>query len=84
MNALKNFQVSSLRQARVFAFATEVEPPPVEDDPIVPFRVFRLQEPEAPINNATSRGLRRDPTAGAGGLQVAEFTTVRVQDQNQT
>jgi hypothetical protein len=50
-----------------------VEPPPVEDDPIVPFRVFRLQEPEAPINNATSRGLRREPPAGAGGLQVAGF-----------
>jgi hypothetical protein len=32
---------------------------------------FRLQEPEAPFNNATSRVLRRDPPAGAGGLQVA-------------
>jgi hypothetical protein len=32
---------------------------------------FRLQEPEAPFNNATSRVLRREPPAGAGGLQVA-------------
>ena len=31
------------------------------------------QEPEAPINNATSRGPRREPPAGAGGLQVAGF-----------
>jgi hypothetical protein len=36
-----------------------VEPPPVEDDPMVTFRLFRLQEPEAPFNNATSRVLRR-------------------------
>ena len=54
-------------------FISTVELPPVEDDPIVPFRVFRLQEPEDPINNATSRGLRREPPAGAGGLQVAGF-----------
>jgi hypothetical protein len=43
-----------------------VEPPPVEDDPIVPFRVFRLQEPgdcksrdsahqEKPLAGAMSR-----------------------------
>ncbi|HTF99540.1 MAG TPA: hypothetical protein VK654_03005 [Nitrospirota bacterium] len=31
------------------------------------------QELEAPFNNATSRGLRREPPAGAGGLQVAGF-----------
>ena len=31
----------------------QVEPPPVEDDPIVTFRLFRLQEPEAPFNNET-------------------------------
>jgi hypothetical protein len=31
------------------------------------------QEPEAPSNNATSRGLRRITPAGAGGLQVAGF-----------
>ena len=29
--------------------------PPVEDDPIVTFRLFRLQELEAPFQNATSR-----------------------------
>ena len=28
---------------------------------------------EAPIKNATSRGLRREPLAGARGLQVAGF-----------
>ena len=31
------------------------------------------QEPEAPFNNATSRGLRREPRGGAGELQVAGF-----------
>ena len=31
----------------------QVEPPPVEDDPMVTFRLFRLQEPEAPFNNET-------------------------------
>jgi hypothetical protein len=31
------------------------------------------QEPEALFNNATSRVLRREPPAGAGGLQVAGF-----------
>ena len=36
------------------------------------------QEPEAPFNNATSRVLRRDPPAGAGGLQVAGFNFIIV------
>jgi hypothetical protein len=39
---------------------------------------FRLQEPEAPINNTTSRGPRREPLAGAGGLHVAGFTSNEV------
>src|SRR5574337_1175727 len=34
------------------------------------------QEPEDPFNNATSRGLRREPPAGAGGLQVADRKSV--------
>jgi hypothetical protein len=29
--------------------------PPVEDDPMVTFRLFKLQEPEAPFQNATPR-----------------------------
>jgi len=34
------------------------------------------QEPEAPFNNATSRVQRREPPAGAGGLQVAGFISI--------
>jgi hypothetical protein len=34
------------------------------------------QEPEAPFNNATSRVQRRNPPAGAGGLQVAGFMSI--------
>ena len=37
---------------------------------------FRLQEPEAPFNNATSRVQRREPPAGAGGSQVAGFISI--------
>jgi len=34
--------------------------------------LFR-QEPEAPFNNASSRVVRRESPAGAGGSQVAGF-----------
>ena len=43
---------------------------PVEDDPMVTFRLFRLQEPEAPFQNATSRDWQKAPS-GSWGLSAA-------------
>ena len=43
---------------------------PVEDDPTVTFRLFRLQEPEAPFQNATSRDWQKafKPQRELGGF----------------
>ena len=49
--------------------------PPVEDDPTVTFRLFMLQELEAPFQNATSRNWQkafkpqREPGAFCSGVK---------------
>jgi hypothetical protein len=47
---------------------------PVEDDPMVTFSLFRLQEPEAPFQNATSRDWQKafNPQRELGGSAAGQ------------